>query len=95
MWAVAASPDLVGWPDGDARVIEQSWDEPERFAAIFERKAAAGWPGQRRRPERGGLARPATAAGTRRAGPASHGGRNIARVVTIQGILRRSDSVTA
>jgi RNA polymerase sigma-70 factor (ECF subfamily) len=30
-------PDLVGSPNGDARVIEQSWDEPERFAAIFDR----------------------------------------------------------
>jgi hypothetical protein len=34
---VIVSPDLVGSPDGDARVIAQSWDEPERFAAIFDR----------------------------------------------------------
>ena len=31
------STDLVSSPDGDARVIELSWDEPERFAAIFDR----------------------------------------------------------
>ena len=31
------SSDLVSSPDGDARVIELSWDEPERFAAIFDR----------------------------------------------------------
>jgi RNA polymerase sigma factor (sigma-70 family) len=28
---------LSGQPEADARVIEQSWAEPERFAAIFER----------------------------------------------------------
>lgn len=28
---------LTGPPDADATVIEQSWTEPERFAAIFER----------------------------------------------------------
>ena len=27
----------AGPPDGDATVIEQSWDDPERFAAIFDR----------------------------------------------------------
>lgn len=31
------STDLVSSPNGDARVIELSWDEPERFAAIFDR----------------------------------------------------------
>jgi len=34
---VIVSPDLAGSPDGDARVIELSWDEPEHFAAIFDR----------------------------------------------------------
>ena len=28
---------LTGPPEADARVIEQSWTQPERFAAIFER----------------------------------------------------------
>lgn len=31
------SPESVGTPDGDARVIELSWKEPEHFAAIFDR----------------------------------------------------------
>jgi RNA polymerase sigma-70 factor (ECF subfamily) len=31
---MTGSPDL---PDGDAAVIERSWAEPERFAAIFNR----------------------------------------------------------
>jgi RNA polymerase sigma factor (sigma-70 family) len=34
---VLVSSDPVRSPDGDARVIELSWDEPERFAAIFAR----------------------------------------------------------
>jgi DNA-directed RNA polymerase specialized sigma24 family protein len=34
---VIVSPGVVGSPDGDAKVIGLSWDEPERFAAIFGR----------------------------------------------------------
>jgi hypothetical protein len=34
---VLVSADPVRSPDGDARVIELSWDEPERLAAIFAR----------------------------------------------------------
>jgi RNA polymerase sigma factor (sigma-70 family) len=34
---VLVSSDPVRSPDGDARVIELSWDEPERFAVIFAR----------------------------------------------------------
>jgi len=32
---------LTGPPEADAAVIEQSWTQPERFAAIFERYFAA------------------------------------------------------
>jgi DNA-directed RNA polymerase specialized sigma24 family protein len=35
--SVLVSSNHVSSPDGDARVIELSWDEPERFAAIFDR----------------------------------------------------------
>src|SRR5260370_8978838 len=31
---MTGSPDL---PDGDANMIKESWAEPERFAAIFDR----------------------------------------------------------
>jgi RNA polymerase sigma factor (sigma-70 family) len=34
---VTVTARITGPPDADARVIEQSWAEPERFAAIFER----------------------------------------------------------
>jgi RNA polymerase sigma factor (sigma-70 family) len=34
---VTVTPDLLGVPDVDAIVIEQSWNDPERFAAIFNR----------------------------------------------------------
>jgi RNA polymerase sigma-70 factor (ECF subfamily) len=34
---VTVTADHTGPPEADARVIEQSWTQPERFAAIFER----------------------------------------------------------
>lgn len=34
---MTSSTELAGRPTADAAVIEQSWTEPERFAAIFER----------------------------------------------------------
>jgi len=35
--AFAVTAKLTGPPEADAAVIEQSWTEPERFSAIFER----------------------------------------------------------
>ena len=34
---MTVTADHTGPPEADARVIEQSWTRPERFAAIFER----------------------------------------------------------
>ena len=34
---MTVTADHTGPPEADARVIEQSWTQPERFAAIFER----------------------------------------------------------
>jgi len=34
---LTVSTTTTGPPEADARVIEQSWTQPERFAAIFER----------------------------------------------------------
>jgi len=34
---VTVTADHTGPPEADARVIEQSWTQPERFAAFFER----------------------------------------------------------
>jgi len=34
---VTVTGNLTGPPEADAAVIEQSWTQPERFAAIFER----------------------------------------------------------